>query len=70
MLEMDICATKWVDFLRFMDEGNRAGIRPPMFLKKRFRLRDSYSLSIDPGQDDVLILAVAECIDEMAHGGR
>jgi len=38
--------------------------------KKWFRLRDSYGVSIDPGQDDVLILAVAVCIDEMVHGGR
>ena len=38
--------------------------------KKWFRLRDSYGVSIDPGQDDVLILAVAVCIDEMAHAGR
>jgi hypothetical protein len=38
--------------------------------KKWFRLRDSYGLSINPGQDDVLILAAAVCIDEMAHGGR
>ena len=35
--------------------------------KKWFRLRDSYGVSIDPGQDDVLILAVAVCIDEMSH---
>lgn len=38
--------------------------------KKWFRLRDSYGVAIDPGQNDVLILAVAVCIDEMAHGGR
>jgi uncharacterized protein YxjI len=38
--------------------------------KKWFRLRDSYGVSIDPGQDDILILAVCVCIDEMAHGGR
>jgi len=38
--------------------------------KKWFRLRDSYGVSIDPGQDDVLILAVAVCIDEMVHGGK
>jgi uncharacterized protein YxjI len=38
--------------------------------KKWFRLTDSYGVSIDPGQNDVLILAVAVCIDEMAHGGR
>ncbi len=38
--------------------------------KKWFRLRDSYGVAIEPGQDDVLVLAVAVCIDEMAHGGR
>jgi len=38
--------------------------------KKWFRLRDSYGVSIDPGQDDILILAVAVCIDEMVHEGR
>jgi uncharacterized protein YxjI len=38
--------------------------------KKWFRLRDSYGVAIDPGQQDVIILAVAVCIDEMSHGGR
>lgn len=38
--------------------------------KKWFRLRDTYGVSIDPGQDDALILAVTVCIDEMAHGTR
>jgi len=38
--------------------------------KKWFRLRDSYGVAIDSGQDDVLILAVAVCIDEMSHAGR
>jgi uncharacterized protein YxjI len=38
--------------------------------KKWFRLRDTYGVSIDPDQDDVIILAVAVCIDEMTHGGR
>jgi uncharacterized protein YxjI len=38
--------------------------------KKWFRLRDSYGVAIDPGQDDIVILAVAVCIDQMAHGGR
>jgi uncharacterized protein YxjI len=38
--------------------------------KKWFRLRDTYGVEIDPGQDDALILAVAVCIDEMAHPGR
>lgn len=35
--------------------------------KKWFRIRDTYGVSIDEGQDDVLILAVTVCIDQMAH---
>lgn len=38
--------------------------------KKWFRVRDSYGVAIDPGQEDVIILAVAVCIDEMSHEGR
>lgn len=38
--------------------------------KKWFRLRDSYGVEIEPGQNDVLILAVAVAIDMMAHEGR
>ncbi len=38
--------------------------------KKWFRIRDSYGVAIEPGQEDVIILAVAVCIDQMAHGGR
>jgi uncharacterized protein YxjI len=35
--------------------------------KKWFRVRDTYGVEIAPGQDDGLILAVAICIDQMAH---
>ncbi len=35
--------------------------------KKWFRVRDSYGVDIDPGQDDIVILALAICIDEMSH---
>ena len=35
--------------------------------KKWFRIRDSYGVEIEPGQDDLVILAVAVCIDQMAH---
>lgn len=35
--------------------------------KKWFRIRDSYGVAIEPGQDDIIILAVAVCIDQMAH---
>ena len=38
--------------------------------KKWFRIADSYGIEIEPGQNDVLILAVAAVIDMMAHGGR
>ncbi|MEA3440995.1 MAG: LURP-one-related family protein [Chloroflexota bacterium] len=35
--------------------------------KKWFRLRDTYGVEIEPGQEDVVILAVTVCIDQMAH---
>ena len=35
--------------------------------KKWFRIRDSYGVEIEPGQDDAVILAVTVCIDQMAH---
>ena len=34
--------------------------------KKWFRVRDTYGVEIEPGQDDILILAVTVCIDQMA----
>jgi len=36
--------------------------------KRWFRLRDTYGVEIEPGQDDVLILAATVAIDLMAHG--
>jgi len=35
--------------------------------KRWFRVRDTYGIEIDPGQDDALILAVTVCIDQMSH---
>ena len=35
--------------------------------KKWFRVRDSYGVEIQPGQDDVLILAITVCIDALTH---
>jgi uncharacterized protein YxjI len=35
--------------------------------KKWFRVRDTYGVEIEPGQDDALILAVAVCVDAMTH---
>jgi uncharacterized protein YxjI len=34
--------------------------------KKWFRVRDTYGVEIEPGQDDILILAVTACIDQMS----
>lgn len=34
--------------------------------KKWFRIRDTYGVQIGPGQDDIIILAVTACIDQMA----
>ena len=35
--------------------------------KKWFRLTDTYGVEIDPGQNDILIIAIAVAIDMMAH---
>ena len=36
--------------------------------KKWFRVRDTYGVEIAPDQDDIVILAVTVCIDQMASG--
>jgi uncharacterized protein YxjI len=38
--------------------------------KRWFRVADTYGVEVDPGQDDVLVLAVTTAIDMMAHEGR
>ena len=35
--------------------------------KRWFRVRDTYGIEIVDGEDDVLLLAVAVCIDAMSH---
>jgi uncharacterized protein YxjI len=35
--------------------------------KKWFRIRDTYGVEIEPGQDSALILAIAVALDQMAH---
>ena len=37
--------------------------------KRWFTLRDTYGVAVAPGQDDVLLLAAAVCIDEMSERG-
>jgi uncharacterized protein YxjI len=36
--------------------------------KKWFRVRDSYGVEVAPGQNDILVLAIAVCIDQMVAG--
>jgi uncharacterized protein YxjI len=38
--------------------------------KKWFRIRDSYGVQIEPGQNDAVILAVTVAIDAMVHSGK
>jgi uncharacterized protein YxjI len=35
--------------------------------KRWFRVRDTYGVEIQPGQDEALILAITVCIDAMTH---
>ncbi len=36
--------------------------------KKWFRLADTYGVQIEPGQNDIVILAITVAVDMMAHG--
>ena len=38
--------------------------------KKWFRIRDTYGVQIEQGQNDIVLLAVTVAIDMMAHEGR
>ena len=38
--------------------------------KKWFRIRDTYGVTIKPGQNDIVILAATVAVDMMAHEGR
>lgn len=38
--------------------------------KKWFRVADTYGVEVEPGQNDIVILAVTAAIDQMAHAGR
>jgi uncharacterized protein YxjI len=37
--------------------------------KKWFRIRDTYGVEIEPDQNDILILAITACIDQMSEPG-
>ncbi|MGE5691353.1 MAG: LURP-one-related/scramblase family protein [Pseudomonadota bacterium] len=45
----------------------RGGEKVAEVSKRWFRVRDTYGIEIAPGQDDALVLAVAVCLDQMAH---
>lgn len=55
-----------LDYGYKIDAGNKTVAEVS---KKFFHVRDSYSVWIAPGQDDVILLAVVLCIDVMAHAG-
>ena len=48
-------------------EIERDGHKVAEVSKRWFRVRDTYGIEIDEGQDDALILAVTVCIDQMSH---
>ena len=45
----------------------RGGDQVAEISKRWFRVRDTYGIEIDEGQDDALILAITVCIDQMTH---
>lgn len=45
----------------------RGGNKVAEVSKRWLRMRDTYAIEIAEGQDDALILAIAVCIDQMAH---
>ncbi len=48
----------------------QGGRRVAEVSKKWFRLRDSYGVEIDPGQQDILILAATVVVDMISHPAR
>ena len=55
------------DILDHEYEIRRDGQRVAEVSKHWFTIRDTYGISVEPGEDDGLILAIAVAIDEMAH---
>ena len=48
-------------------EIERDGDQVASVSKKWFRVRDTYGVEIQPGQDDALILAITVCVDALSH---
>jgi uncharacterized protein YxjI len=49
-------------------EIERDGATVATVSKRWFRVRDSYGVEVEPGEDDALVLAVTVCIDAMTGG--
>ena len=49
-------------------EVERDGRKIAEVSKRWFRVRDTYGIEIAPGQDDIVVLAVAVAVDAMANG--
>ena len=48
-------------------ELERDGNEVATVSKRWFRVRDTYGVEIEPGEDDVLVLAITVAIDQMSH---
>jgi uncharacterized protein YxjI len=58
------------DILNHEYEIAAAGQPVAVVSKRWFTLRETYGVAIAPGQDEVLLLAAAVCIDEMSESDR
>jgi uncharacterized protein YxjI len=58
------------DILDHEFEIERDGDKVAEISKKRFKLRDTYAIEVASKQDDALIIAIAVCVEQMAHGGE
>jgi uncharacterized protein YxjI len=48
-------------------EIEREGHKVAEISKRWFRVRDTYGIEVEPGENDALIVAAAVCIDELSH---
>jgi uncharacterized protein YxjI len=48
-------------------EIERHGHKVAEVSKRWFRIRDTYGIEVAPSEDDAFLIAVAVCIDQMAH---
>jgi uncharacterized protein YxjI len=55
------------NILDYEYEIDSEGKRIAEVSKKWFRIRDTYGVEIEPGQNNALILAIAAALDQMAH---